>query len=361
LINGNVNNNPVTTTGNWTFLYSVEWSAGTTYKEGSVITYQNLLYQSLQNSNLNKNPLTEPTYWVLISLAYVSTTTYTAGQNVVGPDGVFYTALRTTIGDTPASSPSDWVGTSAAAAASATAALASQVAAAASASTATTQAGLSSASAATATTQAGLASSSASAASSSASSASSSASSATSSASSATSSASSAAASAAAALVSENAAELAEANATAIVYGGGFSVTAVAGNVPIADTSAKIGNDWLYIGTGPNEFPLNQMLGSLSYYDHLPMISYPNTAPTIASASTIIAQTPVAFVSGTTNVVTIQVPPSMQSGGGQITLIPTGLWSTTTAGNIGLATTAVVSKALTLTYDSATAKWYPSY
>ena len=119
--------------------------------------------------------------------------------------------------------------------------------------------------------------------------------------------------------------------------------------------------DQSYIGTAPNEIPLNQYLGSLSYYDHLPMISYPNTAPTIASASTIIAQTPEAFVSGTTNVVTIQVPLSMQSGGGQITLIPTGLWSTTTAGNIGLATTAVVSKALTLTYDSATAKWYPSY
>jgi hypothetical protein len=98
---------------------------------------------------------------VLISLAYVSTVTYTVGQNVVGPDGVFYTALRTTIGDTPASSPSDWVGTSAAAAASASAALASQVAAAASASTATTQASNAATSAATATTQAGLASGSA--------------------------------------------------------------------------------------------------------------------------------------------------------------------------------------------------------
>jgi len=154
LINGNVNNNPVTTTGNWTFLYSVEWSAGTTYKEGSVITYQNLLYQSLQDSNINKNPLTETTYWVLISLAYVSTTTYTAGQNVVGPDGVFYTALRTTIGDTPASSPSDWVGTSAAAAASATAAAASATAAAASASSASTSATNAATSASTASTQA---------------------------------------------------------------------------------------------------------------------------------------------------------------------------------------------------------------
>jgi hypothetical protein len=154
LTNGNVNNNPVTTSGSWTFLYSVEWNAGTTYTEGAVVTVSNLLYQSLQNSNLNQNPVTQAAYWRLISLAYVSTITYTVGQNVVGPDGIFYTALRTTVGDTPASSPSDWVGTSAAAAASATAAAASATAAAGSASTATTQATNAATSASTATTQA---------------------------------------------------------------------------------------------------------------------------------------------------------------------------------------------------------------
>jgi hypothetical protein len=230
LINGNVNNNPVTTTGNWTFLYSVEWSAGTTYKEGSVITYDNLLYQSLQDSNLNKNPLTEPTYWVLISLAYVSTTTYTVGQNVVGPDGVFYTALRTTIGDTPASSPSDWVGTSAAAAASATAALASQVAAAASAATATTQASNASASAATATTQATAASASASSASTSATNASNSASAASSSASAASTSASNASTSASSALTSAN-------NATTQANAASASAAAAAAIVDISSVT----------------------------------------------------------------------------------------------------------------------------
>ena len=51
----------------------------------------------------------------------------------------------------------------------------------------------------------------------------------------------------------------------------------------------------------------------------------------------------------------------VSAAGGQITLIPTGLWATNTAGNIALATTAVVNRALTLTYDSGTAKWYPSY
>ena len=192
LTNGNVNNNPVTTSGSWTFLYSVEWNAGTTYTEGAVVTVSNLLYQSLQNSNLNQNPVTQAAYWRLISLAYVSTITYTVGQNVVGPDGVFYTALRTTVGDTPASSPSDWVGTSVAAAASATAAAASASAAAASASTATTQATNAATSASTATTQATNAAASAATATTQASNASTSASNASTSASSASASASTA-------------------------------------------------------------------------------------------------------------------------------------------------------------------------
>jgi len=170
LINGNVNNNPVSTTGSWTFLYSVEWNAGTTYKLGSVVTYLTIVYQSLQNSNLNQNPLSAPSFWVPIQLAWNSSATYAINANVVGTDGVLYTSLQNAnTGNVPASSPSWWVGSSAAAAASASAAAASASAAstsatnaAASASTATTQAGLASASAATATTQAGLASTSAS-------------------------------------------------------------------------------------------------------------------------------------------------------------------------------------------------------
>jgi hypothetical protein len=148
LINGNVNNNPVSTTGSWTFLYSVEWNAGTTYKLGSVVTYETIVYQSLQNANLNQNPLSAPSFWVPIQLAWNSSATYAINANVVGTDGVLYTSLQNAnTGNVPASSPSWWVGSSAAAAASATAAAASASAAstsatnaAASASTATTQA-----------------------------------------------------------------------------------------------------------------------------------------------------------------------------------------------------------------------------
>lgn len=84
-------------------------------------------------------------------------------------------------------------------------------------------------------------------------------------------------------------------------------------------------------------------------------------APTIASAGTIAPTKEISFVSGVTAISTITPPAPIASGGGQITLIPTGLWSTNTAGNIALASAAVVSKALILTYDTTTGKWYPSY
>ncbi len=76
---------------------------------------------------------------------------------------------------------------------------------------------------------------------------------------------------------------------------------------------------------------------------------------TVASASTITANDPVTNVSGTTTISTIN------SALAQITLIPTGLWVTNTGGNIALGSTAVVNKALTLSYNSTTSKWYPSY
>ena len=91
------------------------------------------------------------------------------------------------------------------------------------------------------------------------------------------------------------------------------------------------------------------------------LIATTAAAPTIASATTIAPTTSIAFVSGTTAIVTITAPSPISTGGGSITLIPTGIFTWTAAGNIALAGTAVVSKALTLVYDVTTAKWYPSY
>ena len=91
------------------------------------------------------------------------------------------------------------------------------------------------------------------------------------------------------------------------------------------------------------------------------LIATTAAAPTIASATTIAPTEPITFISGTAAIVTITAPSPISSGGGKITLIPTGVFTTTNAGNIAIATTAVVGKALTMTYDSTTTKWYPSY
>ena len=119
------------------------------------------------------------------------------------------------------------------------------------------------------------------------------------------------------------------------------------------------------IGTALDQVPVNGMLGKAAFLNQdVPFsgaLKTIQTAPTIASATTIAPTTLITFVSGTASIATITPPTSLLTTGGQIILIPTGLWATTTAGNIALASTTVVSKALIMTYDAVTLKWYPSY
>ncbi len=85
---------------------------------------------------------------------------------------------------------------------------------------------------------------------------------------------------------------------------------------------------------------------------------------TVASATTISgASYGILHVTGTTTIQTITAPSAFSDNnyGGCTVLIPDGLWATNTAGNIAIATTAVVSQALTMCYDHSAAKWYPSY
>lgn len=91
------------------------------------------------------------------------------------------------------------------------------------------------------------------------------------------------------------------------------------------------------------------------------LLATTTAAPTIASATTIAPTTQIAFVSGTTAVVTITAPSPISVGGGTITLIPTGAFTWTAAGNIAVLGTAVVNRVLTMTFDVTTTKWYPSY
>lgn len=85
-------------------------------------------------------------------------------------------------------------------------------------------------------------------------------------------------------------------------------------------------------------------------------------AKTLASATTLVPVAPVTFVSGVAAIVNITVPARIRrAGGGRISLLPTGIFTWTAAGNIALAGTAVVGKLLEFQYDKGTAKWYPSY
>lgn len=144
LVPANQNNNPTTTSGFWSLLYSVQWNSGITYQEGSVVTYDGEQYQSLTNGNLNNNPSVSAANWVLLSFAWISTAEYDLNQNAVGTDGILYTSQQASnTGNDPtdpANRPTYWVGTSADAAASAAAAAASASASATSATESATSA-----------------------------------------------------------------------------------------------------------------------------------------------------------------------------------------------------------------------------
>ena len=77
----------------------------------------------------------------------------------------------------------------------------------------------------------------------------------------------------------------------------------------------------------------------------------------LASAATITPTAGIHHVTGTTDIATITPPANFSAG--SITLIPDGLWHTITGGNIALGSTAVVGKALIMTWDGTS--WYPSY
>ena len=86
------------------------------------------------------------------------------------------------------------------------------------------------------------------------------------------------------------------------------------------------------------------------------------SVPTIASAATIAPSSWLIKVSGTVAISNITAPGILQNGGlyrGCIKMIPTGLFTLATGGNIALASTAVVSRVLEVCYDGSL--WYPSY
>lgn len=76
--------------------------------------------------------------------------------------------------------------------------------------------------------------------------------------------------------------------------------------------------------------------------------------------STIAPTNSVHHVSNTGSVQTITVPAACPKIC-QVILIPDAAFTTVNTGNIALASTGVVSKALIMTWDGGASKWYPSY
>jgi hypothetical protein len=120
-------------------------------------------------------------------------------------------------------------------------------------------------------------------------------------------------------------------------------------------------NGALQSGSGTTNITLTNNGPTMNGTTTMGIVATAQTAGTIASAATIAPTNPITFVSGNTQITTITPPSGIATYGGQITLIPIGTWTTATGGNIGLATTAVTNKALIMTYDAGTTKWYPSY
>lgn len=81
---------------------------------------------------------------------------------------------------------------------------------------------------------------------------------------------------------------------------------------------------------------------------------------TVASAATISPKSDLVRVTGTTAIATI-VPAFGGGFSGILFLVPVAAFTTVTTGNIALASTAVVGKALTMVYSKSQNKWYPSY
>lgn len=84
------------------------------------------------------------------------------------------------------------------------------------------------------------------------------------------------------------------------------------------------------------------------------------TAAVASAAGTITPSGPLFHVTGTAAITGFVIPVGYNAGG--FCVIPDGIFTTTTAGNIALASTSVVSKLLCWGYDAAAAKpFFPTY
>lgn len=89
----------------------------------------------------------------------------------------------------------------------------------------------------------------------------------------------------------------------------------------------------------------------------------PAVTTAVASAAGLITPSgPLFHITGALAITGFNIPVGFDpKGGGTLCAIPDGAFTTTTANNIAIASTAVVSKVLCWAYDANTAKFYPYY
>lgn len=89
-------------------------------------------------------------------------------------------------------------------------------------------------------------------------------------------------------------------------------------------------------------------------------ITPPAPTAAVASAAGLITPSgPLFHITGTAAITGFNIPTGFSFGG--FCAVPDGIFTTTNANNIALASTAVVSKVLCWTYDPNSTKFYPSY
>lgn len=88
------------------------------------------------------------------------------------------------------------------------------------------------------------------------------------------------------------------------------------------------------------------------------------TAAVASAAGAITPSGPLFHITGTSAITGFNIPVGFNAtafGGGQICVVPDAIFTTTTAGNIALASTAVVNKLLCWQWDATNSKFVPTY
>jgi hypothetical protein len=156
--------------------------------------------------------------------------------------------------------------------------------------------------------------------------------------------------------------------ASSTSYAQSFPLYDPTGGCTVSPTSTTVNNGtqtdqftpWVNVNNG-NQWLCSSVTSSWvpgwgnSYLDG----SLAPTATVASTAGQITPSGPLFIISGTAAITGFNLP--IGFNGGRFCVIPTGAFTTTTANNIAIASTAVVGQLDCWTYDISTAKWYPNY